>query len=74
MLELTIDLNAGNSSPLCSKNGLICSINGFIARSIIASIFENLVSNVLFNKMGISKSTREYIEILPFSSNSQTIK
>ena len=54
-----MDLNEGNSRPLCSKNGLICSIKGFTARSIISFIFENLVSNVLFNKTGASNLKNE---------------
>ena len=33
-----IDLNNGISNPLCSKKGLICSINGLTVNFIISSI------------------------------------
>ena len=54
-----MDLNEGNSNPLCSKNGLICSISGFTVRSIILSIFANLVSDVVPIKTGVSKFINE---------------
>ena len=42
-----IDSNNGISSPLCSKNGLICSINGFTVNLTISSIFSNLFCELL---------------------------
>ena len=47
--------NNGISNPLLKKNGLICSIIGFIAKSIIALISSNLLSSFP-NGIGMSKS------------------
>ena len=67
-------LNKGISNPLCSKNGFICSINGFIVALIISSTFSNILSVELsFNNIGLSKSTNGYTVITPLSSNSQAI-
>ena len=52
-----IDSNNGISNPLCSKNGLICSINGFTVDLIISSIFSNLFCE-LVKKIGLSKSSK----------------
>ena len=52
-----IDSNNGISNPLCSKNGLICSINGFTLNLIISSIISNLFCELLKNN-GFSKSTK----------------
>ena len=52
-----IDSNNGISNPLCSKNGLICSINGFTVNLTISSIFSNLFCE-LVKKIGLSKSTK----------------
>ena len=67
-----IDWNKGISKPLCSKNGLICSINGFTVSLIISSISWNKFSPPL-NKIGVSKSVNGYTLMLPFSSNSHVI-
>ena len=53
-----MESNNGISSPLCSKNGFICSIKGLIVNLIISSKFSNIFCELLLKNIGLSKSTK----------------
>ena len=72
MFTDVIVVNNGISSPLCSKKGLICSINGLTARESISSILPKELSSLV--DIGSSKLLNGYTVIEPLSANSQAIK